>query len=59
MSTIDDYERRRGPVRRFRRWPAKPKTKPEQGQGSQLALKLRGGTTAKNKAIDFDDPIPF
>lgn len=59
MSTIDHYEQRRGPVRRWRRGQGKPKAKEPQPLQSQLKLKLTGGTTAKNKGIDFDDPIPF
>lgn len=57
MSTIDEYENRRGPVRRFRRGPGKPKrSAPRQ---AQLALKLVGGTTAKDKGAPFDDDFSF
>jgi hypothetical protein len=59
MSTIDDYESRRGPVRRFRRGPTKLRAKRPEPRATQLALKLVGGTTAKDKGMPFDDPIPF
>lgn len=60
MTTLDEYEHRRGPVRRVRRSPFKAsrgsKPKPKD---VQLALKLIGGTTAKDKGMPFDDEIPF
>ena len=58
MSVLDEYEHRRGPVRR-RNWQReKAKQRPKPGE-VQLALKLYGGTTAKDKGAPFDDPIPF
>lgn len=58
MSTLDEYEYRRGPVRRFRRKPAARPPKPKQ---TQLVLKLKGGLTPGEKArgTPFDDEIPF
>jgi hypothetical protein len=57
VSRLDEYEHRRGPVRRVRRSPYKAsRPKPKE---VQIALKLMGGTTAKDKGQPFDDPIPF
>lgn len=58
MSTLDEYEYRRGPVRR-----RKPKRRAPGARSNarevQMALKLMGGTTAKDKGEPFNDPIPF
>jgi hypothetical protein len=59
MSTLDEYESRRGPVRRFRRKPQKPAQKRVDPRAVQLQMKLMGGTTAKDKGAPFDDEIPF
>lgn len=62
MSTLDEYEYRRGPVRRRFRG-RKPKRQAPGAKAKprdvQMALKLIGGTTAKDKGEPFDDPIPF
>lgn len=60
MSTYDEYEHRRGPVRnrRARRSPYQASRGANPKGQAQLALKLTGGTTAKDKGVPFDDPIP-
>lgn len=57
MSTLDEYEFRRGPVRRR----GKRQKKRPAPRETQLALKLVGGLTPGEKArgTPFDDPIPF
>lgn len=59
MSTLDEYEHRRGPVRQRRKYNRRrapgARANPRE---VQIALKLLGGCTAKEKAADFDDPIP-
>jgi len=61
MSHLDEYEHRRGPVRRRKfRGGAKrgPKQKrPLSSKEIQLALQLLGGTTAKDKGEPFNDDI--
>ena len=57
MSHLDEYEHRRGPVRR--RQNSKPRTARPTKKHVQLALKLMGGTTAKDRGEPFNDPIPF
>lgn len=54
MSRLDEYEYRRGPVKRFRRSKKKRAARREE---PQLALKLRGGMTARERAVGepFDD----
>lgn len=63
MSTYDEYEHRRGPVRRSRDYHARAfkaqKALHAKPKDPQLGLKLTGGTTAKDKGAPFDDPIPF
>lgn len=60
MSRIDGYEhqRRRG-VFRGRQPKRKAPGAGAKPRDVQLALKLMGGTTAKDKGQPFDDPIPF
>ncbi|HLF11991.1 MAG TPA: hypothetical protein VJA26_12320 [Gammaproteobacteria bacterium] len=57
MSTLDEYEHRRGPVRR--RQHGKPLSAHPTKKHVQLALKLMGGTTEKDRGEPFNDPIPF
>lgn len=64
MSTYDEYEYRRGPVRRHRTYKGRQAERKPPGHRAntrevQLALKLMGGTTAKDKGEPFNDPIPF
>lgn len=56
MTTLDEYEHRRGPV--YRR-PTRPQKKRVERREAQLALKLIGGTNAKDKGQPFDDDIDF
>ena len=56
MSRLDEYEHRRGPVYKRKRRPASKRSEPRQ---AQLALKLIGGTTAKDRGEPFDDDISF
>jgi hypothetical protein len=63
MTTLDEYEQRRGPVRRRAFNGRKPGRKTP-GKNSdprevQMALKLMGGTTAKDRGEPFDDDIDF
>lgn len=61
MSRIDENEHRRGEVRRVRRSPFKASRPPKPPKEPQLALKLRGGMTAREKfeGTPFNDEIPF
>jgi hypothetical protein len=56
MSRIDGYEYE--PKRR-RNWQRKKHAQRPSKRETQLALKLYGGTTEKDKGAPFDDPIPF
>jgi hypothetical protein len=64
MSTLDEYENRRGPVRK-RAYHGR-RTKKSHSPGArvnarevQLALKLMGGTTDKDRGEPFNDDIDF
>lgn len=63
MSTLDEYEHRRGPVRRNKFKGRKAGPKPPGHRVNvkevQLAMKLFGGTTAKDKGQPFDDAFDF
>jgi hypothetical protein len=62
MSTIDEWENRRGPVRRTfkgrkpKRYAPGARTNPKE---VQMALKLMGGTTDKDRGEPFNNEIPF
>lgn len=60
MSRIDGYEheKRRG-VWRGRQPKRKAPGNRANAREVQLALRLMGGTTAKDKGEPFNDPIPF
>jgi hypothetical protein len=57
MTILDEYEHRRGPVKR-RKFRGKPRPDPKE---VQLQMKLMGGLTPgeKKRGTPFDDPISF
>ena len=59
MSVIDEYEHRRGPVRKRYQGRRQPQDKRPHKREVQLAMKLFGGTTDKDRGEPFDDDIDF
>ena len=55
MAHLDEWEHRRGPVRR--RQHGKPRAARPTKKHVQLALKLMGGTTDKDRGEPFNDSI--
>ncbi len=55
MSRLDEWEHRRGPVKRRKPYQ-KPRVNPKE---VQLAMKLFGSTTAKDRGEPFNDDISF